>query len=340
MDLTTSIDNLHSEAKQIIEFGRKAAFQAINNSMVRTYWELGRLIIEEEQQGKARADYGMYLIEELSKRLTSDYGKGYDKRNLFYMKQFYLTFPIVNALRSQLTWTHYRLLIKVQDHQARAFYEEEAVRSGWNTRALERQINAFYYERLLSSQNKKALEIEASEKVASLNKDVLGFIKDPYVLEFLNVKPDYKLYENDLEQRLIENLQAFLLELGNGFSFVARQKHIRAEDENFYIDLVFYNFILKCFVLIDLKIGKLTHQDIGQMDMYVRMYEDLHKIPGDNPTIGLILCSEKNEAVVKYSVLKESEQLFASKYLLYLPSEAQLKAELERERHEAELKLS
>jgi predicted nuclease of restriction endonuclease-like (RecB) superfamily len=282
----------------------------------------------------------MYLIEELSKRLTSDYGKGYDKRNLFYMKQFYLTFPIVNALRSQLTWTHYRLLIKVQDHQARAFYEEEAVRSGWNTRALERQINAFYYERLLSSQNKKALEIEASEKVASLNKDVLGFIKDPYVLEFLNVKPDYKLYENDLEQRLIENLQAFLLELGNGFSFVARQKHIRAEDENFYIDLVFYNFILKCFVLIDLKIGKLTHQDIGQMDMYVRMYEDLHKIPGDNPTIGLILCSEKNEAVVKYSVLKESEQLFASKYQLYLPSEAQLKAELERERHEAELKLS
>jgi predicted nuclease of restriction endonuclease-like (RecB) superfamily len=339
MELTKHIDSLHSEAKQIIELGQQAAYQAVNTNMVRTYWELGRLVVEEEQQGKTRADYGKFLIEELSKRLTRDFGRGYDKRNLFYMKQFYLTYPIVNALRSQLTWTHYRLLLKVENKSARTFYEEETIRSGWNTRALERQISVFYYERLLSSQDKIALENEAAEKVAALGNDVLGFIKNPYVLEFLNVKPDHKLYENELEQRLIDNLQAFLLELGNGFSFVARQKYIRAENEDFFIDLVFYNFILKCFVLIDLKIGKLSHQDIGQMDMYVRMYEDLHKITGDNPTIGIILCSEKNEAVVKYSVLKESEQLFASKYLLYLPSEAELKAELERERHQAELKM-
>jgi predicted nuclease of restriction endonuclease-like (RecB) superfamily len=333
------LDSLHSEAKQIIETGRRAAYQAVNNSMVQTYWELGQLIVEEEQAGKARADYGKYLIEELSKRLTADFGKGYDKRNLFYMKQFYLTYPIVNAVRSQLTWTHYRLLMKVQNPEARAFYEAESIKSGWNTRALERQINVFYYERLLASQDKKAIADEAAEKVKTLGNDVLGFIKDPYVLEFLGAKPDHRLYENELEQGLIDNLQVFLLELGNGFSFVARQKYIRAENEDFFIDLVFYNFILKCFVLIDLKIGKLSHQDIGQMDMYVRMYEDLHKIEGDNPTIGLILCSEKNEAVVKYSVLKESEQLFASKYLLYLPSEAALKAELERERHQVELKM-
>lgn len=339
MKLTKSIENLHTEARHIIEIGRKAAYHAVNINMVRTYWELGQLIVEEEQQGEERAKYGKYLIAELSKRLTLEFGKGYDKRNLFYMKQFYFTYPIVNSLRSQLTWTHYRLLLKVQNKSARAFYEEETIKSGWNTRALDRQINAFYYERLLSSADKNAVENEAVEKVAALGNDTLEFIKSPYVLEFLNVKPDHKLYEDDLEQLLMDNLQEFLLELGRGFSFVARQKYIRADDEDFFIDLVFYNYLLKCFVLIDLKIGRLTHQDIGQMDMYVRMYEDLYKIEGDNPTIGLILCSEKTEAVVKYSVLSESQQLFASKYLLYLPSEAELKTELERERLLADLKL-
>jgi predicted nuclease of restriction endonuclease-like (RecB) superfamily len=334
-----NIDNIYIEAKNIVENGRKAAYHAVNASMVRTYWKLGQLIVEEEQQGEERAKYGQYLISELAKKLSSEFGKGYDKRNLFYMKQFYLTYPIVNALRSQLTWTHYRLLLKVENKSARAFYEEETIKSGWNTRALDRQINAFYYERLLSSGDKNAVENEAVEKVAALGNDTLEFIKSPYVLEFLNVKSDHKLYEDDLEQLLIDNLQEFLLELGRGFSFVARQKYIRADDEDFFIDLVFYNYLLKCFVLIDLKIGRLTHQDIGQMDMYVRMYEDLYKIEGDNPTIGIILCSEKTEAVVKYSVLSESQQLFASKYLLYLPSEAELKAELERERLLADLKL-
>ncbi len=339
MKLAKNIESLHTEARHIIESGRKATYHAVNTNMIKTYWELGRLIVEEEQQGEERAQYGKFLINELAKRLTLEFGKGYDKRNLFYMKQFYLTYPIVNALRSQLTWTHYRLLLKVENKSARTFYEEETIKSGWNTRALDRQINAFYYERLLASPDKNTVENEAVMKVAALGYDTLEFIKSPYVLEFLNVKPDHKLYENDLEQLLIDNLQAFLLELGRGFSFVTRQKYIRADDEDFFIDLVFYNYLLKCFILIDLKIGRLAHQDIGQMDMYVRMYEDLYKIEGDNPTNGIILCSEKTEAVVKYSVLSESQQLFASKYLLYLPSEAELKTELERERLLADLKL-
>jgi predicted nuclease of restriction endonuclease-like (RecB) superfamily len=339
MKLVKTIEILHTEARYIIESGRKAAYHAVNTSMVKTYWEIGQLIVEEEQQGEERAKYGKFLIRELSKRLTLEFGKGYDERNLFYMKQFYLTYPIVNALRSQLTWTHYRLLTKVHNKSARAFYEQEAIKSGWNTRALDRQINAFYYERLSSSLDKTAVENEAIEKVAELGSDVLDFIKNPAVLEFLNLKADHKLYESELEQLLMDNLQEFLLELGRGFSFVARQKYIRADEEDFFIDLFFYNYLLKCFVLIDLKVGRLTHQDIGQMDMYVRMYNDLYKIEGDNPTIGIILCSEKTEAVVKYSVLSESQQLFASKYLLYLPSEAELKTELERERLFADLKL-
>ncbi len=339
MEHGENIEILHSEARKIIENGRNAAYRAVNANMVKTYWELRQLIVEEEQLGKERAKYGQYLIKELSKRLTSEFGKGFDKRNLFYMKQFFLTYPIVNALRSQLTWTHYRQLLRVENKSARTFYEEEAIKSGWNTRALDRQINAFYFERLLASQDKSAVENEAIEKIATLENDALDFIKNPYVLEFLNVKPDHKLYENDLEQLLIDNLQQFLLELERGFSFVARQKYIRADEEDYYVDLVFYNYVLKCFILIDLKIGRLAHQDIGQMDMYVRMYEDLYKIEGDNPTIGIILCSEKTKAVVKYSVLSESRQLFASKYLLYLPSEAELKAELERERFLADFKL-
>jgi predicted nuclease of restriction endonuclease-like (RecB) superfamily len=339
MKLEKSIDALHSEARQIIEGGRLAAYQAVNSNMVKTYWELGQLIVEEEQQGKARADYGKYLIAELAQRLQQEYGTGFSKPSLWNYRQFYTEFPILSAVRRELTWTHYKLLMRVQNPQARTFYEQEAIKSGWNTRALERQINAFYFERLLASQDKKAIENEAIEKIEVLGSSKFDFIKNPYVLEFLNVKAGHQLYESELEQLLINNLQTFLLELGNGFSFVARQKYIRVDDEDFFIDLVFYNYLLKCFVLIDLKIGKLLHQDIGQMDMYVRMYEDLYKTEGDSPTIGIILCSEKTEAVVKYSVLSESQQLFASKYLLYLPTVAQLKSELERERLLAEVTL-
>lgn len=339
MELIKNIENLHSEARHIIESGRATAYHAVNVSMVKTYWELGQLIVEEEQQGKERAEYGKYLIAELAQRLQREYGTGFSKPSLWNYRQFYKEFPILSALRRELTWTHYKLLMRVQNQSARVFYEQEAIKGTWNTRALDRQINAFYYDRLLATHDKKAIENEAIKKVASIGNSPLDFIKNPYVLEFLNVKPDHKLYESELEQLMIDNLQTFLLELGNGFSFVARQKYIRADEEDFFIDLVFYNYILKCFVLIDLKVGRLKHQDIGQMDMYVRMYEDLHKIEGDNPTIGIILCSEKTEAVVKYSVLSESQQLFASKYLLYLPSEAELKEELERERLLADLQI-
>ena len=339
VEIVKDINKLHAEARQIIDNGRKAAHRAVNNSMVKTYWELGQLIVEEEQQGKERAEYGKYLITELADRLQKEFGSGYSKPSLWNYRQFYLAFPILSALRRELTWTHYKLLMRVQSLNTRSFYEQEAIKSGWNTRALDRQITTFYYERLLASQDKLALEKEAEENTTQIGRDVLDFVKDPYVLEFLEIKPGHRLYETDLELLLIDNLQEFLLELGRGFSFVARQKYIRAGDEDFFVDLVFYNYVLKCFVLIDLKIGRLSHQDIGQMEMYVRMYEDLHKIEGDNPTIGLILCSEKTEAVVKYSVLSESQQMFASKYLLYLPSEAELKAELERERLLAELKL-
>ena len=263
MSLEKHINTLYSEACQVIESGRAAAYRAVNKNMTETYWKLGQLIVEEEQSGKERAEYGRYLIRELSQRLTLAYGEGYDKRNLFYMKQFYLTYPIVNALRSQLTWTHYRLLLKVKNPNARLFYEEETVKNGWITRALDRQIHSFYYERLLSSQDKAAIEAEAKEKTAPLSMTALDFVKDPYVLEFLNIQAGHKLYEEELEQLLIDNLQQFLLELGRGFSFVSRQKYIRTDGEDFFIDLVFYNYLLKCFVLIDLKIGRLSHQDIG-----------------------------------------------------------------------------
>ncbi len=255
------------------------------------------------------------------------------------MRSFFKAFPIRNALRSELTWTHYRLLLKIENPNTREFYERETILSNWSTRALERQIHVFYYERILASRDREAVAKEAEEKTTPLSISPLDFVKDPYVLEFLDVKPDHKIYESDLEQFIMDNLQQFILELGRGFAFVARQQYIRADDDDFFIDLVFYNYILKCFVLIDLKMGKLNHQDVGQMDMYVRMYEDKFKIEGDNPTIGIILCSEKNEAVVKYSVLNDSQQLFASKYLLYLPSEAELKTELERERLLAELRI-
>ena len=339
MEPEKNIETIHSATRQIIEVGRQTAYRAVNSSMLQTYWELGQLIVLEEQQSKARADYGKYIIAELAKRLQQEYGTGFSKQTLWSYRQFYTEFPILSALRRELTWTHYKLLMRVSNIDARTFYEQEAIKGGWNTRALERQINAFYFERLLASQNKEAIENEAIEKVSLLGNSHLDFIKNPYVLEFLQVNAGHELYESELEQLLINNLQTFLLELGNGFSFVARQKYIHAGEEDFFIDLVFYNYILKCFVLIDLKIGKLAHQDIGQMDMYVRMYEDLFKSEDDNPTIGIILCSEKTEAVVKYSVLSESQQLFASKYLLHLPSEAELKAELERERQLAELML-
>ncbi len=334
-----NIANIYDSIRSILENSRKRVIRNVNFEMVNAYWKIGEIIVEEEQQGKARAEYGKYLLKELSVKLTNEFGKGFTEINLKRMRQFYIAFPKGTAvryqlepeLRTELSWTHYRLLLKVKNNKARLWYMNEAADNGWSTRVLERQINSFYYERLLKSKKKDLLKKEVEENIAIVSPE--NILKDPYILEFLDLDEKSIYRESDLEQELIDKLHEFLLELGKGFSFVARQKRIITDDEDFYIDLVFYNYILKCFVLIDLKIGKLTHQDIGQMDMYVRLYEDKFKIEGDNPTIGIILCSDKNETVVKYSVLNESKQIFASKYQLYLPTEEELAEQINKEKN-------
>lgn len=346
---------LYREVRAILEHARSAAYRAVNFEMVQAYWQVGRLIVEHAQRGKARADYGEALLADLAKRLTQDFGRGFDVTNLRKMRQFFATFEIRDALRlespetkrdavrlasvaraprptalPELSWSHYRLLMHVNDARARRWYMQEAASQRWSTRQLERQISVLYYERLLASRKKAPVRREAREKLVALAPD--QFIRDPYVLEFLDLKDYPALREASVEKAIIDNLQAFLLELGKGFSFVARQRRMRLEDEDFYVDLVFYNYLLRCFVLIDLKVGKLTHQDIGQMETYVRMFDEHARPPGDNPTIGLILCSSKNEAVARYSVLNEGRQIFAAKYVKYLPSEEELTREIERER--------
>jgi predicted nuclease of restriction endonuclease-like (RecB) superfamily len=263
--------------------------------------------------------------------LTAEFGKGFDERNLRHMRAFYQIFPIWNAVRTELSWTHYRNLLRVENETARLWYMNEAAGQNWSSRALERQIGTLYYDRLLLSQDKAAVTAEAAQNLAKLEQSPRAFVRDPVMLEFLGLPGAGKLLESGLEQSLMDRLQAFLLELGKGFAFVARQQRISTESKDFYIDLVFYNYLLRCFVLIDLKTGELTHQDIGQMDMYVRMYDDLKRNEGDNPTVGILLCEAKDHSVARYSVLHESEQLFASRYKLVLPSEEDLRAELRRE---------
>ena len=316
---------LASQVAQIIREARQTAYRAVNFTMVLAYWNIGKLIVEDELHWE-RADYGKAVLRNLSQRLTKEFGKGFDERELRKMCQFYRCFEIRDTLRPELSWSHYRRLISVENSEARMWYMNEAADSVWSTRQLDRQISTLYYDRLLASQNKQVVIQEAEEKLKAVAPE--DFIKDPYVLEFLNLKDYPDLRESDVEKGLITNLQDFLLELGKGFCFVARQKRMRYDDEDFYVDLVFYNSILKCYVLIDLKLGKLTHQDVGQMDSYIRMFDDLMKQPDDNPTIGLILCSEKNEAVARYSVLNDAKQMFASKYKLTLPTEEELQAEL------------
>jgi predicted nuclease of restriction endonuclease-like (RecB) superfamily len=306
--------------------------------MVQAYWQVGRLIVEGEQGGESRAEYGKGVLVELSRRLSAEFGKGFSSTNLKLFRQFYLAFPISHTLCDQsslgrLSWSHFRQLLRVESVPARTWYASEAAAQGWSVRALDRQISTLFYERLLGSKNKAGVNAEA---VALIARDAPGdprdFIRDPYVLEFLGAQPDAGLYEQDLEQGLLDQLQKFLMELGKGFAFVARQKHLRVEGEDCFVDLVFYNYLLKCFVLIDLKVGKLAHQDVGQMDMYVRVFEEQFRGEGDNPTLGLILCSERNAAVAKYSLLADNAQLFASKYQWLVPSEDELRAELERDR--------
>ncbi len=329
-------ENLYTEIKTLIETARESIVKSVNWAMVITHWEIGRRIVEEEQNGQERATYGDFLITNLSIQLTQEFGKGFDARELRKMRQFYLTFPIRDAVRPELSWTHYRLLLRVNDSEARFFYLTESIANGWSSRQLDRQISTAYYQRLLSSQDKSLLQLEAAQQNDTLKPS--DFLKEPFVLEFLNIETRNYL-EKDLEDAILNNLQDFILELGKGFSFVARQQRITTEAGKHYkIDLVFYNYLLKCFVLVDLKIGTLTPQDVGQMDMYVRLYEDQKKPIGDNPTLGIILCSEKDETVVQFSVLNGSEQLFASQYQLYLPTEGQLKKWLSNQRLFLELK--
>ena len=318
----------YSEIKKILTNARDKVYQTANFTMVEAYWQIGKSIVKE-QNGEERAEYGTGLLKELSKQMTQDFGRGFTVANLKNMRQFYLIFPNGYALRSELSWTHYRLLMRVENDNARRFYMDEAVKSQWSTRQLERQINTFFYERLLSSKNKEnvAQEIQTLEP----EKTPEDIIRDPYVLEFLGLAPNDDFYESDLEQALITHLQKFLLELGRGFSFVARQKRITFDGRHFRIDLVFYNYILKCFVLIDLKIGDLTHQDLGQMQMYVHYYERELMNEGDNPPIGIVLCADKSDAVVRYTLPEGETQVFASKYKLYLPTEEELLKELKKE---------
>lgn len=319
------------DIKQIIEQARSQVKQTVNSAMVNAYWQIGYLIVEDEQQGNARAEYGKAQLKQLSKQLTSEFGKGFDVSNLRNMRRFYLAFENRETLSLELSWSHYNVLSRIENVSARFWYQQEAQEQQWSVRALERQIGTFYYERLLSSKKKQPVADEAYTHTQALAESTKEYLRDPYILDFLNLNG--KTYQElELENGIINHLQQFLLELGKGFAFVERQKRIRFDDEEFYIDLVFYNFKLKCFLLIDLKLGKLKHQDVGQMDTYIRLYDDQIKGSDDNPTIGLVLCSEKSEAVVKYSILSEQKQLFAAKYLPYLPSEAELKQALETER--------
>jgi predicted nuclease of restriction endonuclease-like (RecB) superfamily len=317
---------LYDAVKELILNAKQRVYRMANSTLLETYWHIGKLIVEDEQEGKAKAIYGKATLKNLSEALTLEFGKGYDYTNLTNMRNFYLSFPILDSVRQELSWTHYRLLSRLDSEEKRNYYIQESLDSNWNSRELQRQINSLSFDRVLK---------HSPEKV---NKPAIeNLIKDPYVFEFLGLLPDEKNNERSIETAIINHLQKFLLEFGKGFAFVARQQHIITDSSDFYIDLVFYNYILKCFVIIDLKTGTMTHQDIGQLDMYVRMYDDLKREVDDNPTIGLLLCSEKDEAIVKYSVLNDQNNLFANKYLLYLPKEEDLKNLIEQDRLRFEL---
>ena len=325
-----SSSDFFADVRRILAEGRRAAYTAVNSAMVAAYWQIGRRIVEEEQGGRAQAAYGEGLLKALSKELTAEFGKGFSLANLKNFRKFYLTYPDGGksyALRSFLTWTHHRFIMRVEDPSAREHYISSAENENWTTRTLERQIETQSYQRLLSTPQ-SSIEVLSPDPKPTIR----DFIKDPYILEFLGLPENPSATETEVESAIISQLQSFLLEMGHGFSFVARQMRVSTETSHFYLDLVFYHYVLKCFVIIDLKTTKLTHQDIGQIDMYVRLFDDLKRGPDDNPTIGLILCTDKDETIVQYSVLKGSEQLFASKYRTVLPSEADLIAELKRER--------
>ena len=326
-------NNYISEIKKILKNARQKAYTAVNSAMVEAYWEIGRRIVEEEQNGKERAEYGKEIVKNLSKELTEEFGKGYSYRTLREIRQFYLMFSDFEKWRTvsaKLTWSHFQKVLRISDKKARIFYLTEAAENMWSVRTLDRNISTLYYDRIVASIDKKTVEDEMKDKTKKLQAE--EFIKNPVVLEFLDLPSNMSYTENELEKALTDDIQKFMMELGKGFAFVERQQHIRTENSDFYIDLVFYNYILKCFVIIELKTGKLTHQDIGQLDMYVRMYDDLKKQENDNPTIGLLLCTDTDRTIIKYSVLNDNKNLFASKYISYLPSEEELINEIERQK--------
>lgn len=349
------------EITEIISSARKQAYSSINKAMVQAYWKIGERIVKEEQQGDKRAEYGKFIIENISKELSMIFGKGFSERRIREYRQFYLSFyemrhtlsaelksiDIENVRENQeirrtlfaelidqynLSWSHYRLIMRVNNPKAQKYYLQEASKNAWSVRTLDRNIATQYFERLLLSQNTESIEGEMKEKNKVFQKDKFEFIKNPTVLEFLNLPSNYGFTENELENALIDHLQEFILELGKGYAFIEQQKLIRTEARDYHIDLVFYNYILKCFILIDLKTERITHQDVGQMDMYVRMFDEHHKQVSDNPTLGIVLCSDTDSDIARYSILKGNEQIFASKYKLYLPAEEELKNEIERQK--------
>lgn len=330
-------DNITEDVCGIIEASRNAAYRAVNVALVQRNWMIGCRIAREELKGGERSEYGLQMIRQLSAELTDRYGKGFDRSNLYHYLSFYKTFPEIvdTACRqsgSLLSWSHYRVLLQVTDKIAREWYEKEALKQTWSVRTLQRNISSQYYYRMLKSQNKPAVENEMKRLTADYQADKLEFIKNPVIAEFLGLASNTDFTESELEKSILSNLQKFLMELGKGYAFVARQQHIHTEKQDYFIDLVFYNYILKCFILIDLKTDKVTHQDVGQMDMYIRMYDELKRGEGDNPTLGIVLCADTDEDVARYSVMHGSEQLFASKYKLYLPSEEELRAEIEAQK--------
>lgn len=325
-DIKEPEQQLLDDLRLIIKDARSNAVRSVDYCRVQMYWQIGRRIFEEEQQGKKRADYGAYLTKRIAEKLESEYGSGFSERQIKFCRQFYRLYPIGNALRSQLNWTQYRMLIQIDDPDKREYYELEAANNSWTGRELERQINSHLFERLLLSNNKEdVLAVARKEKIPENPSDI---IKDPMILEFLGLQKRSEYYEKDLETAIISHIADFLLELGSGFSFVARQKRIILEDDEFFVDLVFYNRLLRCFVLIELKTEKLTHQDLGQLQMYVNYYDRTQKLPEENPTIGILLCSAKNDTVVKMALPVDNKNILAAQYSLYLPNEQQLLDEL------------
>ena len=326
-----SNDAFVNDVCQIIDAGLSHVYHSLNQAMLNTYWNVGKRIVEEEQHGSRRAEYGKQQMKLLSQELITRYGDSYNERNLYQYRNFYLIFndlEILNTRVQNLSWSHFRRLLRIENDQERLWYMQEAANENWSYRTLDRNINTQYFHRILAMQKEGIVPVKEPQQ----EPDKMEFIKNPIVAEFLNISPDTKLYESDLESAIIDNLQQFLMELGKGYAFVGRQVHIRTAENDYFIDLVFYNYILKCFVLIDLKADRLSFQDVGQMDMYLRLYDTLKKQPSDNPTIGIVLCSETNGDVARFSTLADNPQMYAAKYELYLPTQEELTREIERQK--------